>query len=295
VRRTCFIALVAACLLGAACSTREPSGPAINVTTTLDVLAHWVRAVGGERVTVGSLLTGHEDPHNFEPRPSDVERIARAKLLVRVGLGLEEWLDGLVANASNPTLVVLDVADGADVIDAGAGHEHDAGNPHVWLDPVVASAAVRRIAEELARLDPKGESLYTARAAAYAARLDSVTAVLQAEVATLPDRRFIGFHDAWPYFNRRFGFEAVASIEPVPGQEPSARRLAELVEMVRRDQIRVNVTEPQLPSDLPATLARETGIKVVTLSALRAESASGDPYISLIEEDVRRLSAALRD
>jgi ABC-type Zn uptake system ZnuABC Zn-binding protein ZnuA len=295
VTRSHLLALAAALLLFAACPREQSRSSTLNVVTTLDVLAHWVSAVGGDRVTVSSLVTGYEDPHNFEPKPSDVERIARARLLVRVGLGLEEWLDGLVANANNPTLVVLDVADGADVIDAGDGHEHDAGNPHVWLDPVVAQTAVGRIAAELARLDPKGESLYTARAAAYAARLDSVTAALQAEVAALPDRRFIGFHDAWPYFNRRFGFVAAANIEPIPGQEPSARTLADLVELARRERIRVVVTEPQLPSDLPATLAREAGIRVVTLSALRADSAGSDPYMSLLDEDVRRLAAALRE
>jgi ABC-type Zn uptake system ZnuABC Zn-binding protein ZnuA len=244
---------------------------------------------------VQSLLSGYEDPHNFEPRPADAELIARARLLVRVGLGLEEWLDGLVANSGNRTLVLLDAADGVEVIGAGGGHGHEAGNPHVWLDPQNARSAVLRIAAELARLDPKGESLYQSRASSYAARLDSATADLQALAAALPDCRFIGYHDAWPYFNRRFGFEAVANIEPVPGQEPSARRLAELVELVRRERVRVVVTEPQLATDLPNTLARETGAMVVVLNALRDDSAGADPYIGLIEQNVRRLAAALEN
>jgi ABC-type Zn uptake system ZnuABC Zn-binding protein ZnuA len=288
-------------VLGAACAKHQTKTEAVEVVTTLDVLAHWVRAVGGDRVHVQSLLSGYEDPHNFEPRPADAERIARAKLLVRVGLGLEEWLDGLVANSGNRALVSLDAAEGVEVIGGGHeqhaehGHSHEQGNPHVWLDPENAGSAVLRIAAELGRLDPKGESLYTARARAYSARLDSLSTALKAEVAALPDRRFVGFHDAWPYFNRRFGFEAVANIEPVPGQEPSARRLAELVDLVRRERIRVVVTEPQLASDLPNTLARETGARVVVLNALRADSAGADRYIGLIEQNVRRLAAALED
>lgn len=289
----------AAAVLLAACAKPQRRSEAIEVVTTLDVLAHWVRAVGGDRVSVTSLLSGYEDPHNFEPRPADAERIAGAKLLVRVGLGLEDWLDGLVANSGNRALVLLDAADVVDIIGAGrdehAGHGHEAGNPHIWLDPENARSAVLRIATELARIEPEGESLYSARARAYAERLDSATAALQAEVAALSDRRFVGFHDAWPYFNRRFGFDAVASIEPVPGQEPSARRLAELVDRVRRERIKVVVTEPQLASDLPNTLARETGARVVVLNALRADSVEADPYIGLIEQNVRRLAAALKD
>lgn len=300
-KRLALVIVLVGFWFASACSKSQPAGSAVEVVTTLDVLGHWVRAVGGERVRVQSILSGYEDPHTFEPRPTDAGRIARARLLVRVGLGLEEWLDGLIANSGNESLAVLDVADGADVIGAGAddehgrGHSHERGNPHVWLDPTVAAGAVRRIAVELARIDPKGESLYTARAAAYTARLDSVTAALQAEVAKLSDRRFVGYHDAWPYFNRRFGFEAVAHIEALPGQEPSARRLAELINFVRRERIRVIVTEPQLPSDLPGVLARETGAKLVSLNALRADSGPGDPYINLLEQNVRRLAAALRD
>ncbi len=298
-KRLAVSAVLAALCLAGACSKSQPASSAIDVVTTLDLLADWVRAVGGERVRVQSLLSGYEDPHTFEPRPTDAERVTRARLLVRVGLGLEEWLDGLIANSGNESLTVLDIADSADVIGAddehGREHSHERGNPHVWLDPAVAAGAVRRIAVELARIDPKGESLYAARAAAYSARLDSVTAALQAEVAKLSDRRFVGYHDAWPYFNRRFGFAAVAHIEALPGQEPSARRLAELVNLVRRERIRVIVTEPQLPSDLPGVLARETGAKLVTLSALRADSAPGDPYMNLIEQNVRRLGAALRN
>ena len=294
IRRTAIAAAGIVLLAGCATAPSKSTGR-LRVVTTIGVLADWARQVGGDRVEVTSLLTGSESPHTYEVKPTDVRTIADARILFRVGLGLEEWLDGLVANSGNRTLVMLDAADGVEVIGAGGGHGHEAGNPHVWLDPQNARAAVLRIAAELARLDPKAESLYQSRASSYAARLDSATADLQALAAALPDRRFIGYHDAWPYFNRRFGFEAVANIEPVPGQEPSARRLADLVELVRRERVRVVVTEPQLATDLPNTLARETGAMVVVLNALRADSAGADPYIGLIEQNVRRLAAALEN
>ena len=285
-----------ALLLGLALGSARP----IRVVTTIPDLADWVRNVGGERVAVASLLNGNEDPHTYEPAPDDARAIARADLLVRVGLGLEDWLDGLVSNAGNKRLATIDVSKGVDILrdvesrgPAGETQGHPFGNPHIWLDPQNAKAAAFRIAGALSAVDSPSASLYQANALRFGQRLDSLTDTLTQLVKTLPDPRFVSYHETWPYFCHRFGFEVVAAIEPLPGQEPPARYLAGLVKLVSTEKVRVIVTEPQLPADIPKALARETGAEIVVLSPLTGSLPGTSTYLALISHNVRTLAAAL--
>jgi len=281
---------VAGVLLLAACgSAPQKASGRLRVVTTLGIIADWARQVGGDRVEVTSLLTGNESPHTYEIKPADVKTVADARILFRIGLGLEDWLDAAVENSGNKKLVVVDVAGGATGIIAGDA-EDKYGNPHIWLDPEYAKAGIENLVKEMVQLDPAGESLYRRREAAYFGRLDSLSQAINAEVATLQDRRFIQFHDAWPYFCRRFGLQVVATVEPIPGQEPSAKELARLVDLIRREHVKVITTEPQLSSVLPDMLARETGVKVVTLNPLE----SGGGYIAALGASAEALVEALR-
>ena len=276
-------------LLGGCAVAPQKSTGRLRVVTTIGVLADWVRQVGGDRVEVTSLLSGNESPHTYEIRPADVKTVADARILFKVGLGVEEWLDPAIQNSGNKTLIVVDAATG--LIDIVQGDEHDrSGNPHIWLDPEYAKVGIKNLVTELVKLDPKGESLYRKREAAYCVRLDSLSAAISAEFVGLRDRRLITYHDAWPYFARRFGLDIIATVEPIPGQEPSARELARLVDLIRREQIKVITTEPQLPSALPEMLAHETGAKIVVLNPLEYEGG----YIAAMGASAKALSDGLR-
>jgi ABC-type Zn uptake system ZnuABC Zn-binding protein ZnuA len=321
-----------------ACATTPPkTSGRVRIVTTLGILADWARQVGGDRVEVTSLLSGNESPHTYEIRPADVKTVADARILFRVGLGLEDWLDPAVENSGNKKLVIVDASAGiTDVITetehqpksgvsgAEPGFHHQdtktpgfpneggtdeslvpssqsptpvprsltptSGNPHIWLDPEYARAGIENLVKELVKLDPKGESLYRRREAAYFVRLDSLSQAIRADVATLEDKRFISFHDAWPYFCRRFGLQVVATVEPIPGQEPSAKELARLVDLIRSEHIKAITTEPQLSSVLPDMLAKETGVKVVSLNPLESEGG----YIAALGASAKALIGALR-
>lgn len=283
-------------VLGAGCAPREQAGRKVHVVTTLGVLADWARQVGGDRVTVTSLLTGLEGEHTYEVKPEDTRLIARANILFRIGLGLEDWLNPVIQNAGNPRLTIVDASANVPVLqsEGGANAEHPKGNPHVWLDPVYAEIGIDNLLSALVSVDPRGESLYHARARAYDQRLDSLTQALTAVVAQLPDRRFIAFHEAWPYFANRFGFQIAASIEPIPGHEPSAREIAHLTDLIRTQGIRVIASEPQLPSDITMMLARETGVKTVILTPLTGAIRGVDDYVSLIRYNVETLVSVLK-
>lgn len=271
------------------------------IITTLPDLADWVLQVGGESVAVQSLITGAEEPHSYEPRITDAEKLKKATVVMRVGLGLDDWLNGLIENARNKRLKILTVSDEVAVIKdenvAGAAkthhHAHEYGNPHIWLDPDVAKITVKRIVEILSELSPGRKEFYQKRGDAYIKSIDSTVAELKKLIENLPNRKFVAMHESWSYFCRAFGFEMIRAIEPLPGQEPSAQDIARLVQIIRQEEVRAIVIEPQHNRDLADALARETGAKVIVLASTTGSLSSVSDYLTLLEYDVKTLAAAL--
>ncbi|MEO0085756.1 MAG: metal ABC transporter substrate-binding protein, partial [candidate division WOR-3 bacterium] len=275
------VGVAALVLMLSACAS--PQGGKVVVVATLPDLADWARNVGGERVEVVSLLKGGEDPHQFEPKPADALALARAKVLIEVGLGLEEWLSGLIENAGSPKLATLTIADGIDILhdehEEEGHHSHAHGNPHVWLDPMAARRAVLQLAELLVAVDSGGREYYRQQAEAYVRQLDSATAVLQELAVKAASRRFVAVHESWPYFCRRFGFEAVAAVEPLPGQEPSAKHMAGLVRRMKAEGIGIVVVEPQSPREVAEALARAAGARLVVLCSTTGGLPGTETYL----------------
>ncbi len=270
------------------------------VVTTLPDFASWVEAVSGERFEVTSLLTGGEDPHLYEPRTEHARLLEHAFLIVENGLGYDEWIDGLLRTAGKKDVIRLRVAYLVEAIEDEEDEEHHGhtshpeGNPHIWLDPEVAKRTVGRLAEIFAEVDSNGRDFYQERARRYCEQLDSVVQRLRERVNSLSNRKFVALHNSWPYFCRAFGLEMVAAVEPLPGQEPSLQDLARIVELMRREAVRVVVVEPQHNRDVADALARETGAKVVVLGSITGSLPAGDSYINLLEYDINTLVAALR-
>lgn len=283
---------------------RKPSSN-ILVVTTIPVTADWVKQVGNGRVTVFSLLKGQEEPHSYEPSPAAMEVISRAKLVVRIGLGLDDWLDGLLKSSPNRNLKVLTLAEGVKTVkdydeeeeetEAHKGHGvHKEGNPHIWLDPEVAKLSVRRIADQLKEIDPEGSAIFQKRMEGYIQQIDSLVAVLKSLADGLKNRKFVAMHNSWPYFCRAFGMEMVDAVEPLPGQEPSVNSLSKLIKRMVKDSVRVIVIEPQHNPDFANVLSRETGARVITLSQFNGVLPGVDSYLELLDYDVRTLVAALK-
>ncbi|WP_447978781.1 metal ABC transporter substrate-binding protein [Candidatus Nitrospira bockiana] len=299
---TAAAALCLFLLLVAAIGSRERAEAAVEVVATIPVLKDFAQQVGGAHVHVTSLLTGLESEHTYSPKPSDVVAVRHAHLLLQVGLGLEVWVDALVKNAGNRTLTVVTTSKGIALIrdherEETAGvhgdEDHRAGNPHVWLDPENAKTMLRHITEALSKVDPGHAAEYRDNQAAYLRELDQVQTDLIERVKRLPDRRLIAYHPAWPYFARRFGFTIVEHIVTQAGAEPSAHHLQRLVKRIRAGRLKAIVSEPQMNQKVPEMLARETGIRIVVLSALPGGLPGTERYLDFLRYNVTQLIAAL--
>src|SRR5437764_1213713 len=236
-RRFLGLALAAA-LWGAAPAA---AAAAIRVVATTADLAELAAAVGGDLVEVQTLVPPGSDPEAFEPRPSDLDKVRHADVLVRVGLGYDYWLERLIAQIGDKRLMRGGEADvdassgvplleirGQSVVNEG-GHAHGVANPHYWLDPANAALMTAGIAEALARRAPEEAGQIAARRERFLARLDAELQRWSARLAAFAGVKLIAYHNSWPYFARRFRLDIVDFIEPKPGVAPSPAHLAGLI------------------------------------------------------------------
>jgi ABC-type Zn uptake system ZnuABC Zn-binding protein ZnuA len=293
-----MIAVVVAVVLTACQSpgstTAPPSSAALKVVTTTTVFADIVRNIGGDRVAVSSIIPAGVGPEDFEPKPDDAKLLSDARLIVSNGVGLDDFLDDLLASGSGGSTPRLVLGNGIPTLT-----ENGEQNPHFWLDPsLVKEYYVPKIAAKLAEIDPAGKATFDANAAAYSKALDALDAELKAKVEQIPaaNRKLVTFHDAFPYFARHFGFELVGVILQNPGQEPTAAELAALVDQVKAAGVKAVFSEAQFSPKLAETLAKEAGItKVVT--TLYNDSLGpppADTYVGLMHWDVDQIVAALK-
>ena len=282
-------ALVAAALLGVACggdgarSGGRPDGR-LRVVASLELLADLVRQVGGDRVELTALLPSGADPHTYELPPARVADIARADLVFVNGLGLEGNVLAVIdENAGGP---VVELADGLAALD---------GNPHLWLDVRLAARYVETIRDALIERDSAGRSSYRDHAAAYLEELGVLDGELEAAIGAIaPERRKLAtLHDAFPYLARRYGLEVVAVFVPSPGQEPSARQVAELVAILRSGVPAV-FKEPQFNATVLELVASDVGIRVLDLLSDAYTEGVGS-YVELMRFNLRQLQEGLGD
>jgi ABC-type Zn uptake system ZnuABC Zn-binding protein ZnuA len=273
---------------------QTPLPHALTVVTTTTVFADIVQNVGGSRVVVSSIIPPGVGPEDYEPKPDDAKKLSNAQLIVSNGVGLDDFLQKLLASGNGGQTPQLVLGDGIPVMTVDGEQ-----NPHFWLDPtLVKQYYLPAIAGKLAELDPQGTSTFDANAAAYGAKLDALDAALTTQIETIPaaNRKLVTFHDAFPYFARHFGFELVGVILENVGQDPSAADLAALVEKVKAAGVTAVFSESQFNPKLSETLAQEAGIEhvVTTLYNDALGPAPADTYLGLMHWNVDQIVGALK-
>ncbi len=235
-----------------------------------------------------SLVPVGASPEDYEPTPGDIARLAQADVLFENGVGLESWLARTIDNAKNPHLRIVVLSDGLPKKDT---------NPHLWMDPVLARGYVRAIRDALSAADPAGRATFTRNAAAYDARLIRLQRDIAAKIATIPppSRMMIVFHNAWQYYDDRFGLRTLGIVELSPGQEPNPQYIGHLVDVARANHVRAVFAEPEYSPKLVRALAESAGIK--TVENLYDDSIGADPrvhdYESMLRYDTNVIVTAL--
>jgi ABC-type Zn uptake system ZnuABC Zn-binding protein ZnuA len=307
--RSWLIAVATAAAFAAGVSGPASAGLRIVASTgDLAALATAITADPGVEsagVSVDTIVPPGLDAEAFEPRPADIEKLRHADIVVRVGLGYDYWLDRLLAHSGNARVMrggdgYVDGSIGVPLLEvrevsvaSESGHSHGAANPHYWLDPQNAVIVTGGIAEALIRILPSARERIVAGRERFLAALAARMAAWRMQAAAFAGVRLIAYHDAWPYFARRFRLDLVDFIEPKPGIAPSPAHLAQLVATGRQAGVRAVLHEPYEPAETSRFVAARLGVPLVVLAPSVGSLPGTGDYLSLFDANLAALGKAL--
>jgi zinc/manganese transport system substrate-binding protein len=285
-----WLSLIIVALLSAIAPARAQDR--LNVVASFSILGDFVRNVGGDRVSVTTLVGPNSDVHVYTPAPADAKKIADAKLVFINGLGLEGWLPRLVQSAGGKAAIITATAG---IAPRKLGSDAD---PHAWQSVANARIYVTNIGEALGVADPAGAVAYRANAQAYLAKLDALEREVRDAIAQIPParRKVISTHDAFGYFAAAYGIEFVAPLGVSTESEASARDIAGIITEIRARKIPAvfleNISDPRLIGRISA----ETGARIggtLYSDSLTDEKGDAPTYIDMVRHNIKALTSAL--
>jgi zinc/manganese transport system substrate-binding protein len=278
----------------------------IKIVTSFSILADMAEHIGGDNVTVESLVGAGEDAHAFNPSPTDVTDLVRADLIIINGLGFEGWLDRLMSSTQNmPKIVVasagispLNAEDEKQGHKHNHGHDHGELDPHAWQNVANARIYAKNIASALIAKDPDRKSIYEANLARYDSDLEKLDKTIRNAIEAIPvgKRKLVTTHDAFGYFEEAYGIEMIAALGVANDAQPSAKDIARIIRQIRDEAVPAVFLETIIDPRLARRLSTESGAKIggtLYSDALSEKNGPAGTYIAMMETNIRELTRAL--
>jgi zinc/manganese transport system substrate-binding protein len=285
-----------------------PLHAALNVVATTEDLAAIAREVGGDKVKVEALARGYQDPHFVEAKPSFILKLHSADLLVAVGRELEiGWLPPLIQQSRNAKIQpgadgyldaslnvkILEIPTGQ--ITRAMGDVHPMGNPHYWLDPDNGRKIAQTLRDHFSKASPGDAASFAARYDDFDKRLAEAQKRWDAAMAPYKGTKIVTYHRSWPNFAERFGLEVIGYVEPRPGIPPSPGHTLEVIQEMKRQNVKILLVEPYFDLKTPQSVGRETGAKVLVMPPSVGGEKEITDYIKLFDYDVNLLVTAIKE
>ena len=289
-----------------ACVSSFAFADIIKIVTTTTDMKSIAEFIGGNKVSVTSIATGYQNPHFVDPKPSYIISLTKANLFVTVGLDLETgWSPQLLSSSRNTKIQkgaagYVDASAGVNLLQVPAaanraeGDIHIYGNPHYWLDPLNGKIIARNIANGLERVDPSNKSFYEANLVAFNNKIDAKLKEWQAKMAPYRGSKIIAYHNEWVYFEKRFGLQIVDFMEPKPGIPPTPSQLVKVIKEVSANKIKVIISSPYFTTSSSDVVAKQTGVKELTLATSVGAFDSIKDYFGLFDYNIDRLTTVLK-
>lgn len=269
----------------------------IKVVTTTTVIADIVKNVGGDKVSVEYLCRGDQDPHFLEVLPSYMLKLRKADMVMKIGLDLEKWLPQLIDGSRNDNLKLVDLSVNipkkevpTTKVDASQGDVHPYGNPHYWLDPENSKIMADEIYDALVDFSSQDADYFKMNLDNFKNSIDSKLKEWTTKISGIKQKNIITFHKSWIYFCDRFGLNVVGNVEPKPGIPPTPSHDAELIQQVKKGNIKLILMENYYSDNAPNHIAETTGVKVVKVPNAVFGIEGIDSYIKLIDYIVNQIS-----
>ena len=279
----------------------HPALAKIKVVTSITPLKSIVESVGGDLVEVSSVAKATEDPHFVEVRPSFLMNVADAKMFVMVGMALDIWAKPLIESSRNTGILIVNASIGLKPLDvptervtALMGDVHPEGNPHYWVEPYNVSFMVKNILAGLTKIDPEHAKNYLENAKKFLDKLKKKTTEWDQRLASAKGSKVIVYHSSWNYFIDHFKLTQVAEVEPKPGIPPSGAHTEEVIQIAKREKVKLILIEPYYSDAHAKMIAEKSGAKVVKLSQMVGGLSNTETYIKMMEYNVSEVEKALK-
>ena len=299
------IALLFAALLLSPAAARAQGK--LNLVTTTEDLASIAREITGDHATVESISRGYQDPHFVEAKPSFILKLQKADVLVLVGRELEiGWLPPLIQQSRNSKIQsggpgYLDASLQATILEVpttqvtrAMGDVHPLGNPHYWMDPENGKRIGKEIADKLFELRPNDKAFFQQRLADFTSRLDAAEKRWLAQMAPYKGTKVVTYHRSFPNFAERFGLDIIGYVEPKPGIPPSPQHTLDLINEMKRQNVKVMLIEPYFDLKTPNAIGRDTGAQVLVMPPSVGGVKEITDYFRLFDYDINLLVDAIK-
>jgi zinc/manganese transport system substrate-binding protein len=298
-------AVLAACVVLAPVVARAQGK--LTVVTTTEDLASIGREVGGDHITIESLAKGYQDPHFVEAKPSFILKLQKADLLVAVGRELEiGWLPPLLTQSRNGKIqpgapgyldaslnaAILEIPQGQ--ITRAMGDVHPLGNPHYWMDPENGKRVAKEIADKLSEIRPNDRQYFQQQLASFNSRIDEAEKRWLAVMAPYKGTKMVTYHRSFPNFAERFGLDIVGYVEPRPGIPPTPQHTLDLINEMKRQNVKLVLVEPYFDLKTPQSIGRETGAEVLVVPPSVGGTKEVTDYFKLFDYDINLIINAIK-
>lgn len=292
-----------------ACGREETKKPAaaekkLRVVTTVAPITSIVENVAGDKADVAGVIPEGINSHTFEPIPSDSKLLSTADLIVFNGLDLETPTlrlaqANLKQGASIYSLGDKTLKESDYIFDFSFPKEQGHPNPHLWLNPEYAMRYATLVRDELARLDPKNKAAYEQNTAQFFKKIEALDQAIQKALRTIPpnNRRLLTYHDSWPYFARRYGFQVIGAVQPSDFADPSPKEVVRLIDQIRKEKVPAVFGSEVFPSPVLQQIAKEGKSRYI--DKLRDDELPGKPgdsqhsYVGMMVENLTIMFEAL--
>ena len=279
----------------------------LTVMTTTEDLASIAREVGGDHITVEAMARGYQDPHFVEAKPSFILKLQKADVLVLVGRELEiGWLPPLIQQSRNSKIQpgsagYLDASLQASILEVPTGQVtramgdvHPLGNPHYWMDPENGKRIGKQIADKLSELRPNDKAFFQQKLTDFTTRLDAAEKGWLAQMAPYKGTKVVTYHRSFPNFAERFSLDIVGYVEPKPGIPPSPQHTLDLINEMKRQNVKIVLVEPYFDLKTPNAIGRDTGAQVLVMPPSVGGVKEITDYFKLFDYDIKLFVDAIK-
>jgi zinc transport system substrate-binding protein len=285
------ILLIMALILGiTSCGTKTVESSKPVVYASFYPIYDLASKIGGDKVTVRTIIPPGVEPHDWEPTTKDVAEMTKAKTILYLGLGMDSWIDKIKTNAPNVTF--YEVSKGVTPIVEG-----NQTNPHIWLSPKEALTMAKNINEALQKSFPNDKDYFEKNYQTLKTTLETLDKEYTETLSQTKHKTFIVYHSAFDYLARDYGLKQEALVGSDEEAEVSPARMTEIINLIKSENIKYIFTEPLTSPKPIQTIAKETGVQVLPLSTIEGLTKEdikkkGD-YISLMKQNLENLKKGL--